>query len=248
MELRSKLQNVLKEYHYRTEQVNGGVNRIGLSVNNAELTQKIDDILNELMNVNAVYAAEHLRKRTQIDEMFKALNVNTYEYVGKKMEKRGKKWYHEMMEDALKPCPREYQYTSLIRDEAREVKRLLTEGESYRRVQQAKRDAEADEQPKMTALYRLASRVLPGEVFRSLSILKPTRQQLEDLLSDTYIREGYGRSIGIDENVCECETYEIGSNRCSCGNRRISLSVGFNYVKTDGKTSGCEMYYETEAD
>jgi len=247
MDLKSKLSNVLREYKYIVEHVNGGTGKIGRSTNNAELIQKIDDILNELTNVNTVYAAKHLQKRTQIDDMLKDLGINSYEYVGKKMEKCGKKWYNGMIEDALKSYPREYQYTSWLKSDAREVKRLLAEGDAYQRAQQAKKDIEADEQPKMTALYRLASRVLPGNVFRALNILKPTRQQLEDLLSDTYISDGYGQSIDIDGNICECETYEIGNNRCSCGNRRISLSVGFSYVKTDGKTSSCKMYYETEA-
>jgi hypothetical protein len=30
-----------------------------------------------------------------------------------------------------------------------------------------------------------------------------------------------GTEVGIDSNICECETWVVGEPRCSCGDRRI---------------------------
>ena len=46
----------------------------------------------------------------------------------------------------------------------------------------------------------------------------------EKQTAEQWMAENYpnGTEIGIDDNICECESYTIGEQRCECGNRRIS--------------------------
>lgn len=55
-------------------------------------------------------------------------------------------------------------------------------------------------------------------------------QKVEDFLKDRWMKTAYpdGKTIDIDDNYCECETYTIGDRRCSCGNRRINAYVEGN--------------------
>ena len=39
-----------------------------------------------------------------------------------------------------------------------------------------------------------------------------------------------GREISINDDYCGCESYTIGSHRCSCGNRRINVYVEGNFL------------------
>lgn len=34
-----------------------------------------------------------------------------------------------------------------------------------------------------------------------------------------------GMDLGVDDHECECESYLLGDHRCSCGNRRICVTV-----------------------
>ena len=41
--------------------------------------------------------------------------------------------------------------------------------------------------------------------------------------SEEWFDAHIGDEIEIDDNYCECASWTIGENRCSCGNRRIYL-------------------------
>ena len=36
-----------------------------------------------------------------------------------------------------------------------------------------------------------------------------------------WLKANMGEDVGVDDNICECETWTVGERRCSCGNRRI---------------------------
>ena len=57
-----------------------------------------------------------------------------------------------------------------------------------------------------------------------------------------WLEENYpaGTVIDIDDNYCECATYTMGDHRCSCGNRRIDVTVEGDIV--DGFTMMAEPY------
>ena len=48
-----------------------------------------------------------------------------------------------------------------------------------------------------------------------------------DLARDAWITSNFpdGETVDVDDNYCECETWTVGDRRCSCGNRRLELSV-----------------------
>lgn len=52
-------------------------------------------------------------------------------------------------------------------------------------------------------------------------------QKAEDHAKQAYLTENFsdGDVIDIDDNYCECATYIVGEYRCSCGSRRISLTI-----------------------
>lgn len=54
--------------------------------------------------------------------------------------------------------------------------------------------------------------------------------KVEEFLKDKFMREEYpdGTQVEIDDNHCECESYNIGDRRCECGNRRISAYIEGN--------------------
>lgn len=54
---------------------------------------------------------------------------------------------------------------------------------------------------------------------------------------------GDGSILAIDDNICECSEYALGDRRCSCGNRRIAVSVE-SYVENEKtiRFVNCEAY------
>ena len=39
-----------------------------------------------------------------------------------------------------------------------------------------------------------------------------------------------GEEEVIDDNICECEMWVVGEDRCSCGNRRIYLDNKYDDI------------------
>lgn len=54
--------------------------------------------------------------------------------------------------------------------------------------------------------------------------------KVETFLKDKYMKDNYpdGKLVEIDDNHCECQSYNIGDRRCNCGNRRISAYIEGN--------------------
>lgn len=42
----------------------------------------------------------------------------------------------------------------------------------------------------------------------------------EDLTVEEWLEKNKGEEVEMDDNLCECATWVVGENRCSCGNVR----------------------------
>ena len=55
---------------------------------------------------------------------------------------------------------------------------------------------------------------------------------VDEVAQQEFLEKNYpkGAGVDLDDNICECEFYNIGERRCSCGNRRISYWATGNIV------------------
>jgi hypothetical protein len=62
----------------------------------------------------------------------------------------------------------------------------------------------------------------PTRNFSQGSKKMPSPKELIDQFLEEYPN---GTEVEIDDNICECASWTVGENRCSCGARRIYLDV-----------------------
>lgn len=70
------------------------------------------------------------------------------------------------------------------------------------------------------------------ELGLDITDLSTVCKRVEDVLSEKWRSENYveGMEMGLDDNICECQTWIAGEHRCSCGGRRISCNVEGNMI------------------
>ena len=54
---------------------------------------------------------------------------------------------------------------------------------------------------------------------------------VQEAAQDAWVQENYPNGTEVDIDCCyHCDTWEVGDNRCSCGNRRVYLDIQGNVV------------------
>ena len=97
-------------------------------------------------------------------------------------------------------------------------------------VAYARKDKEQKEKMelRLNKLYQESVKFLANKEIEmdGLSV-KQIISKADGLARDAWIASNFpdGETVDVDDNICECETWTVGDRRCSCGNRRLELSV-----------------------
>lgn len=231
-DLRKRLDNFLKEQGYSPIDVTMGEKKIRIArvEDPKAVYAEFEAIKQELVRLNSEMRAAHNEKRESLEQSIKQLGINPYEYKGRKMEKRQKKWFTELLNELITAAKPEYTYTSYIGYTMTNAKKYIEEGRYYDRQMAAIKEEKEQEGTKMQSLMELAVKYLaPGEIALMQS-MSPTREQIEKAVCQAYEKSMLGQEIGT--GACsECDEYEVGNRRCGCGNRRISFYAEIYYNK-----------------
>ena len=243
-DLRKRLDNFLKEQGYSPIDVTVGEKKIRIArvKDPNAVYAEFEAIKQDLVKLNGEMRAAHNEKRESLEQSIKQLGINVYEYKGRKMEKRQKKWFSELLSELRTAAKCEYTYTSYIQYTMTDAKKYIEEGRWYDRRLAAIKEEREQEGTKMHSLMELAAKYLaPGEITLMQS-MSPTREQIENAVCKAYEKSMFGQEIGTD-SCSECNDYEVGDHRCGCGNRRISFYVEIYYSKGIASIiSGTEAY------
>jgi len=229
-DLRKRLDNFLKEQGYSPIDVTMGEKKIRIArvKDPKAVYAEFEAINQDLVKLNSEIRAAHDEKRESLEQSIKQLGINPYEYKGRKMEKRQKTWFTELLNELRTAAKREYTYTSYISYTMTDAKKYIEEGRYYDRQMAAIKEEREQEGTKIQSLMELAARYMKPSEIALMQSMGPTREQIEKAVCQAYEKSILGQEIGT--SACsECDEYEVGDRRCGCGNRRISFYAEIYY-------------------
>lgn len=233
-----QLEAIKKEHKYDTYRPYMSSETIARGENLEEILPKLVDLKKQIEEYKQYLMKYRSNLYEEISAYLTSKGLPTWEYTGKKMTKTTPKYLNEINLKLLEKF-RYYDYT-----ESQQI--ALTEKYiklALEKRAQTEREAKAKEAEnnRYSAILKTAEKYLTAEELKTATALGATPEQLEMLIKERYTQSQLGETIGI--SCCqECDEYEMGERRCSCGNRRISATAEGYYSEGEYK-----LYIETEA-
>lgn len=233
-----QLEAIKKEHKYDTYRPYLSSETIARGENLEEILPKLTGLRKQIDE----YKIHLMRYRSELYEEISAYltskGLPAWEYTGKKMTKTTPKYLNEInLKLAEKYRYNDYREIQDISLMEKYIKLALEKRAQSEREAKAK-EAESN---RYSAILKTAEKYLTPEELKTATALGATPEQLEGLIKERYTQSRMGETIGI--SCCqECDEYEMGEHRCSCGNRRISATAEGYYSEGEYK-----LYIETEA-
>jgi hypothetical protein len=233
-----QLEAIKKEHKYETYRPFNSSDTMARGENLEEILPKLSGLRKQIDE----YKIYLMRYRSELYEEISAFltskGLPTWEYTGKKMTKTTPKYLNEInLKLTEKYRYNDYRENQEISHMEKYIKLALEKRAQSEREAKAK-EAEST---RYSAILKTAEKFLTTEELKTAIALGATPEQLEMLIKERYTQSQLGETIGI--SCCqECDEYEMGERRCSCGNRRISATAEGYYSEGEYK-----LYIETEA-
>ena len=233
-----QLQQIKNDHRYETYTPYMSSDRLAKGDSLQDILPKLTILRKEISEYKEDLSRQKRELYEEIKSFLLSKGLREFEYTGKKMTKTTAK-YLTAIYDSLhsKFSCDDWRLVSDISNMEKCIKAALERKEKDER--EAKR--KSDESKFYSIVLETAKKYLTPDEINAAIALNATREQIENLVKDRYEASRIGETISI--SCCqECDDYEMGERRCSCGNRRISAYAEGYYSNDE-----YQLYIKTEA-
>ena len=217
----SKLGEIQKEHGYETYRPYLGSETLARGERLEEMLPKLTVLRTEIEEYQKYMMEKRSELYLQAVAYLKSIGLPDFEYKGKKMTKVTPAYLNEI-NMALSAKYRYNDNYALNEISATEnfIKKTLEKNRQGEKEKMAKEAYNL----RYEAVFKTAEKYMTQEEVKIARVLKTPIENLENYLAEMYVLASTGEVIPI--SCCdECDQYTVGEHRCSCGNRRISVSA-----------------------
>jgi hypothetical protein len=217
----TKLQAIKAEHKYETYRPYLGTETLARGERLEEILPKLAELRQEIEEYKTYLSAQRSEIYNKAVEYLKSIGLPDFEYKGKKMTKSTPAYLNEIN----MKLSEKYRYNdNYTLNEMSTMERFIKATLENKTKIERENAKKLEEGKRYEAILKLAEKYMTAEELKTAKALGTTTEQFEKYLAEIYLLASNGESISIS-SCDECETYTIGENRCSCGNRRISADA-----------------------